>query len=181
MGGKKKGKKKGDEKPAEPPKLIIPDFTPKDLQPLPLSVKVRHYKDLFIIYTDEYHKSIEIKEKLSKIVNVPVENMRPQPAADSAGVNRAAYRAVGLDKSDEPYWADIRNFRALALTLPEPAVYVPVPKVDADSISADCDMLIEEIGNSVPDFEPVDDSVVVEKIPEDEIFKLKLRTLDEQK
>ena len=76
MGGKKKGKKKGDEKPAEPPKLIIPDFTPKDLQPLPLSVKVRHYKDLFIIYTDEYHKSIEIKEKLSKIVNVPVENMR---------------------------------------------------------------------------------------------------------
>ena len=76
MGGQKKGKKKGDEKPAEPPKLIIPDFTPKDLQPLPLSVKVRHYKDLFIIYTDEYHKSIEIKEKLSKIVNVPVENMR---------------------------------------------------------------------------------------------------------
>ena len=76
MGGKKKGKKKGDEKPAEPPKLIIPDFTPKDLQPLPLSVKVRHFKDLFIIYTDEYHKSIEIKEKLSKIVNVPVENMR---------------------------------------------------------------------------------------------------------
>lgn len=76
MGGKKKGKKKGDEKPAEPPKLIIPDFTPKNLQPLPLSVKVRHYKDLFIIYTDEYHKSIEIKEKLSKIVNVPVENMR---------------------------------------------------------------------------------------------------------
>ena len=76
MGGKKKRKKKGDEKPAEPPKLIIPDFTPKDLQPLPLSVKVRHYKDLFIIYTDEYHKSIEIKEKLSKIVNVPVENMR---------------------------------------------------------------------------------------------------------
>ena len=76
MGGKKKGKKKGDEKPAEPPKLIIPDFTPKDLQPLPLSVKVRHYKGLFIIYTDEYHKSIEIKEKLSKIVNVPVENMR---------------------------------------------------------------------------------------------------------
>ena len=76
MGGKKKGKKKGDEKPAEPPKLIIPDFTPKDLQPLPLSVKVRPYKDLFIIYTDEYHKSIEIKEKLSKIVNVPVENMR---------------------------------------------------------------------------------------------------------
>ena len=76
MGGKKKGKKKEDEKPAEPPKLIIPDFTPKDLQPLPLSVKVRHFKDLFIIYTDEYHKSIEIKEKLSKIVNVPVENMR---------------------------------------------------------------------------------------------------------
>ncbi|MGM9738327.1 MAG: hypothetical protein ACI3ZT_07955 [Candidatus Cryptobacteroides sp.] len=120
-------------------------------------------------------------EAVQKIPEIPMENMRPQPAADSVGVNRAAYRAVGLDKSNEPYWADIQNFRALALTLPEPAVYVPVPKVDADSISADCDMLIEEIGNSVPDFEPVDDSVLVEKIPEDEIFKLKLRTLDEQK
>lgn len=77
MGGKKKkGKKKGDDKPSEPPKLIIPDFTPKDIEPLPLSVKVRHYKDLFIIYTDEYHKSIVIKERLSKIINKPVENIK---------------------------------------------------------------------------------------------------------
>ena len=77
MGGKKKkGKKKGDDKPSEPPQLIIPDFTPKDIEPLPLSVKVRHYKDLFIIYTDEYHRSIEIKERFSKIINKPVENIR---------------------------------------------------------------------------------------------------------
>ena len=63
MGGKKKGKKgKGDDKPKEEPKIIIPDFVPHELGPLPISVKVYHLNDLFIIYTDEYAKSDKIKK-----------------------------------------------------------------------------------------------------------------------
>ena len=53
----KKGKK-GDEKSVEHQKLIIPDFTLKKLQLLPLSVKMRHFKYLFIIYTVENIKYI---------------------------------------------------------------------------------------------------------------------------
>ena len=64
MGGKKKGKK-GEDKPKEEPKLIIPDYTPLNLGPLPISVKVRHGNDLYIIYTDEYEKAGDIKEKIS--------------------------------------------------------------------------------------------------------------------
>ena len=75
MGAKKKGKKK-DDKPKEPQQPIIPDFTPKDLKPLPLSVKVRHFKDLFIIYTDEYSRSLDIKEKLGKIINKQPEDIK---------------------------------------------------------------------------------------------------------
>lgn len=77
MGGKKKkgkGKEKGeDAKPKEP---YIPDFTPANLEPLPISVKVRRFKDVYIIYTDEYHKSIEIKEQLCKIMNLPADNIK---------------------------------------------------------------------------------------------------------
>ena len=52
MGGKKKGKKgKGDDKPKEEPKIIIPDFVPHELGPLPISVKVYHLNDLFISYS----------------------------------------------------------------------------------------------------------------------------------
>ena len=76
MGGKGKKKKKGDDGPKEPPKIIIPDYTPKDLQPLPISVKVKHLKDIYIIYTDEYHKSIEIKEKLSNLTGIAVEDIK---------------------------------------------------------------------------------------------------------
>ena len=47
MGGKKKKGKKGDDKPKEEPKIIIPDFVPHELGPLPISVKVYHLKDLF--------------------------------------------------------------------------------------------------------------------------------------
>ena len=76
MGGKKKGKKKGEEKPAQPPVFIIPDFTPKDLKPLPIYVKVKHFKEIYYIYTDEYSKGVDVKEKLSKVINKPVENIR---------------------------------------------------------------------------------------------------------
>lgn len=74
MAGKKKGKK--DDKPKEPPKIIIPDYTPKNLEPLPISVKIHHLNDTYIIYTDEYSKSLEIKEKLSKLIGLEVENIK---------------------------------------------------------------------------------------------------------
>ena len=77
MGGKKKGKKgKGDDKPKEEPKIIIPDFVPHELGPLPISVKVYHLNDLFIIYTDEYAKSGEIKKTLSTLNGQPEEEIK---------------------------------------------------------------------------------------------------------
>ena len=77
MGGKKKGKKgKGDDKPKEEPKIIIPDFVPHELGPLPISVKVYHLNDLFIIYTDEYAKSEEIKKTLSTLNGQPQEEIK---------------------------------------------------------------------------------------------------------
>ena len=75
MGAKKKGKKK-DDKPKEEPKIIIPDFVPHELGPLPISVKVFHLNDLFIIYTDEYAKSEEIKKTLSTLCGQPVEEIK---------------------------------------------------------------------------------------------------------
>ena len=77
MGGKKKGKKgKGDDNPKEEPKIIIPDFVPHELGPLPISVKVYHLNDLFIIYTDEYAKSGEIKKTLSTLNGQPEEEIK---------------------------------------------------------------------------------------------------------
>ena len=77
MGGKKKGKKgKGEDKPAEEPKIIIPDFVPHELGPLPISVKVYHLNDLFIIYTDEYARSEEIKKTLATLCGQPQEEIK---------------------------------------------------------------------------------------------------------
>ncbi len=77
MGAKKKGKgKKGDDKPKEEPKIIIPDFVPHELGPLPISVKIYHLNDLFIIYTDEYAKSGEIKKSLSTLCGHPEEEIK---------------------------------------------------------------------------------------------------------
>ena len=77
MGGKKKGKKgKGEDKPEEEPKIIIPDFVPHELGPLPISVKVYHLNDLFIIYTDEYAQSGEIKKTLSQLSGQPEEEIK---------------------------------------------------------------------------------------------------------
>lgn len=82
MGAKKKSKKEA--KPKEEPKIIIPDFTPHELGPLPISVKVYHLDDFYIIYTDEYAKSIDIKQKLSTLIkmdaselNLFLKNRRP--------------------------------------------------------------------------------------------------------
>ena len=76
MGGKKKKGRKGDDKPKEEPKIIIPDFVPHELGPLPISVKVYHLNDLFIIYTDEYAQSGEIKKTLANLCGQPEEEIK---------------------------------------------------------------------------------------------------------
>jgi hypothetical protein len=42
----------------------------------PLYVKIKHKKENFIIYTDEYHKTGLLKEELSKIKDIPKENIK---------------------------------------------------------------------------------------------------------
>ena len=76
MGGKKKKGKKGDDKPKEEPKIIIPDFVPHELGPLPISVKVFFLFFLFIIYTDEYAQSGEIKKTLANLCGQPEEEIK---------------------------------------------------------------------------------------------------------
>jgi len=76
---KGKNKKKNEEKPQ-----------PKDDKPLqkidfslnyighhvPILVKVKHFNQIYTIFTEEYKKSIEIKEELSFITHIAVENIR---------------------------------------------------------------------------------------------------------
>ena len=76
MGAKKKKGKKGDDKPKEEPKIIIPDFVPHELGPLPISVKVFHLNDLYLIYTDEYAQSGQIKKTLSSLSGQPEEEVK---------------------------------------------------------------------------------------------------------
>ena len=76
MGAKKKKGKKGDDKPKEEPKIIIPDFVPHEIGPLPISVKVYHLNDLFIIYTDEYAQSGQIKKTLATLCGQPEEEIK---------------------------------------------------------------------------------------------------------
>ena len=76
MGGKKKKGKKGDDKPKEEPKIIIPDFVPHEIGPLPISVKVFHLNDLYLIYTDEYAQSGQIKKTLSSLSGQPEEEIK---------------------------------------------------------------------------------------------------------
>lgn len=63
---KKKGKKKEEVKEQE---IIIPNFIPPNLKPLPLSVKIKHLKDIFYIYTDEYKRGIDIKNEFARVIN----------------------------------------------------------------------------------------------------------------
>jgi hypothetical protein len=42
----------------------------------PLCVKVRHNKEFFTIYTDEYNLSISIKEQVSKLKGITIDNIR---------------------------------------------------------------------------------------------------------
>ena len=76
MGGKKKKGKKEDDKTKEEPKIIITDFVTHELGKLTISVKVYHLNDLFIIYTDEYAQSGEIKKTLANLCGQPEEEIK---------------------------------------------------------------------------------------------------------
>ena len=80
-GGKgKKGKKgkKSDKKKAN--LNVIPvkiDFS-KDYigQENLIHIKIKHKQESHIILTDEFKKSLHIKEELSKLMSIPIENMK---------------------------------------------------------------------------------------------------------
>ena len=72
----RKKEKKGDDKPKEEPKIIIPDYIPHEIGPLPISVKVYHLQDLYIIYTDEYAQSGGIKQTLSTLSGQALEDIK---------------------------------------------------------------------------------------------------------
>ena len=48
----------------------------KEQKPKALYVKIKHKKENFIIYSDEYHRTGLIKEEISKIKNIPKENIK---------------------------------------------------------------------------------------------------------
>lgn len=77
MGAKKKGKKKGDvDKPKKPVEIIKPNFVPSNIEQLPISVKVKHKRDYYYFFTDEYAYASEIKKQLSDLTKIPVENIK---------------------------------------------------------------------------------------------------------
>jgi len=82
MGKEKKESKKDKKEPKEETvkEEVLPtkiDFS-KDYigQSIPIYVKIIHKKDTFVIFTDEYKKSIELKEEISKIKSIPIENIK---------------------------------------------------------------------------------------------------------
>jgi hypothetical protein len=42
----------------------------------PFCVKIRHKKEYFTIYTDEFSNSVNIKEQISKLKAIPLENIK---------------------------------------------------------------------------------------------------------
>jgi hypothetical protein len=42
----------------------------------PICVKVKHKNETFVLFSDEFSKALDIKEQISKIKNVPNENIR---------------------------------------------------------------------------------------------------------
>jgi hypothetical protein len=49
---------------------------PVERKPKPLYVKIKHKKECFIIFSDEYDKTGMIKEEISKIKDIPKENIK---------------------------------------------------------------------------------------------------------
>ena len=79
MAGKKKkgkGKKKKKDLSKGPPKLVVPNFVPINPIKSPVAVKVHHFDDIFLIYTDEYHTAEEIFNEIGKNLNRDVKEMK---------------------------------------------------------------------------------------------------------
>lgn len=79
MAGKKKkgkGKKKKKDLNKGPPKLVVPNFIPINPIKSPVAVKVHHFDDIFLIYTDEYHLAEEILTEIGKIKNVDIKELK---------------------------------------------------------------------------------------------------------
>jgi hypothetical protein len=77
MKNKGKGKPKKDIKKdvkEEMPQKI--DYSTRYNEQVPICVKIKHKSETFHIFTEEYKKSFEIKEQISKIKNTPIENIK---------------------------------------------------------------------------------------------------------
>ncbi len=74
---KNKNKKEDKPQPKEEKPLQKIDFSQNYIGVhVPILVKVKHFNEVYMIFSEEYKKSIQIKEELSLIKNVPVENIR---------------------------------------------------------------------------------------------------------
>jgi hypothetical protein len=76
MKNKTKSKKDGAKKEVkeEMPQKI--DYSTRYKEQVPICVKIKHKNETFFIFTEEYKKSFEIKEQISKIKKIPIENLR---------------------------------------------------------------------------------------------------------
>ena len=73
MAGKKKkgkGKKKKKDGKKGPTKPVIPNFIPLNPIRSPIAVKIHHFDDVFLIYSDEYNPARSIVVEICKILNV---------------------------------------------------------------------------------------------------------------
>lgn len=69
---KKDGAKK-DVKEEMPQKI---DYSTRYKESVPIYVKIKHKNETFFIFTEEYKKSLDIKEQISKIKMTPIENIK---------------------------------------------------------------------------------------------------------
>lgn len=72
MAGKKKkgkGKKKKKDGKKGPTKPVIPNFIPLNPIKSPIAVKIHHFDDVFLIYSDEYNPARSIVVEICKILN----------------------------------------------------------------------------------------------------------------
>lgn len=77
--GKEKGKK-GKDEASNKKEEVVPTKIDFSLnyrhRTSPICVKIKHKNETFMIFSDEFRKSIEIKEELAKIKGLPSENIK---------------------------------------------------------------------------------------------------------
>jgi hypothetical protein len=72
-GGRKDGQNTQD---VMEEKIIKVDFIGHKAFYNPLYVKIKNKMDVFMIFTEEYKKGFNLKEEISKIKEIPIENIR---------------------------------------------------------------------------------------------------------